>query len=127
MREDAQNWWEQAKHDLNTAEKNIKVEVYYASAFFSQQAAEKALKALYIVKKRELQPLTHNLTELGEKLDVPDELKTGLLKLNMDYVVTLYPNAANGIPAEQFNQEIAEEHLGYAKQVVEWVKRQLSH
>ncbi|WP_204327927.1 HEPN domain-containing protein, partial [Proteus mirabilis] len=44
--------WEQALEDLKTAEVLVEVKRYYASVFFSQQAAEKALKALYIEVKR---------------------------------------------------------------------------
>ena len=37
-------WWEQSEEDLATARSNLESGRYYASAFFSQQAAEKALK-----------------------------------------------------------------------------------
>lgn len=41
-------WLRQAERDLNTAKVNLRERIYDASAFFSQQAAEKALKAFYI-------------------------------------------------------------------------------
>ena len=56
--------WEQALEDLKTAEVLIDADRYYASVFFSQQAAEKALKALYIEVKKELPPKTHSLIRL---------------------------------------------------------------
>ncbi|ACS34619.1 Nucleotide-binding protein, containing HEPN domain [Thermococcus gammatolerans EJ3] len=56
MRNEARLLWEQALEDLKTAEALIDVKRYYASVFFSQQAAEKALKALYIEVKREFPP-----------------------------------------------------------------------
>ncbi len=40
--------------NLDTAEKLLRIETYYASVFFSEQAAEKALKALYPEKRRRM-------------------------------------------------------------------------
>jgi hypothetical protein len=54
MREEAANNWAQAQEDLETARILLEAERFYASVFFSQQAAEKALKALHMQKKREL-------------------------------------------------------------------------
>ncbi|HDD71587.1 MAG TPA: HEPN domain-containing protein, partial [Candidatus Aenigmarchaeota archaeon] len=65
MRPEAENWWKQALEDLDSAKKNLKIKKYYLVAFLSQQAAEKALKALFIELKRRLQPKTHNLIRLG--------------------------------------------------------------
>ena len=42
------------------------MEKYYASVFFSEQAAEKALKALFVEKKWRM-AFTHGLTELAER------------------------------------------------------------
>ncbi len=53
MRNEASNWWKQALKDLETASKNLEIEEYYVTAFFSQQATEKALKALYLDKLME--------------------------------------------------------------------------
>jgi hypothetical protein len=54
MREEAANNWAQAQEDLETARILLEAERFYASVFFSQQAAEKALKALHMQKKREI-------------------------------------------------------------------------
>ncbi|MFA4647432.1 HEPN domain-containing protein [Pyrococcus kukulkanii] len=56
MREEARLLWEQALEDLKTVEVLIDADRYYASVFFSQQAAEKALKALYIEIKKRISP-----------------------------------------------------------------------
>ena len=126
MRPEAEAWWEQARADLRGAEQNLSTGLYYVAAFLSQQAAEKSLKALIVEKKRVLPPHSHNLADLGKLCGVPNELETALLKLNPDYVNTRYPDAANGIPSRMFNEEIAREHLAFAKRIVEWVAQQLS-
>ena len=43
MREEVANNWAQAQEDLETATVLLEAERYYASVFFSQKAAEKAL------------------------------------------------------------------------------------
>ena len=100
MREEARRLWLQALEDLETADATLKARRYYATAFFSHQAAEKALKALHIHLKKEISPKTHNLIELLQQLDIRDEeVVDAAMELNPDYVVSRCPDAANGVPA----------------------------
>lgn len=124
MREEVRNSWEQAQEDLKTAEVLLESKRYYACVFFSQQAAEKAIKALYIQMKRQL-PMTHNIVELSQNLKAPSEVVEAAQELNPDYMTTRYPNAANGIPARMYSEKSAKMHLGCANIVMEWVKRLL--
>ena len=48
MREEISNWWNQALRDMESAERIMEIGDYYVSAFLSQQAVEKAFKALLI-------------------------------------------------------------------------------
>ena len=125
MREESKNWWLQALEDLKTAEVNIKTERYYASVFFSQQAADKALKAFYIEKQRNFPPKTHNMLEIARELDVPEEVSDAVIELNPEYFVTRYPDAANGVPAEMYTRKKAKFHFEKAEEVINWVKSQL--
>lgn len=124
MREEVANNWAQAQEDLETARVLFKAERYYASVFFSQQAAEKALKALYVQSKRE-HPKTHNLVELAIELEAPEEVMSAAQELTPDYLVTRYVNAAAGVPAQMYNSRSAEMHLDYAKTVMEWTRKSL--
>lgn len=126
MREEAELWFKQAKDDLKYAEVNLKEGIFYVCAFLSQQAAEKALKALYIETKREMPAKTHNLVTLGKALNVPENIAMSLREINPDFVTTRYPDAANGLPSEIFDLNIATEHLDKAKEVVLWVEEQIS-
>ena len=119
MREETTNWWKQALIDLETAEKTLEIGIYYTSVFYSQLAVEKGLKALYIEKNRRLPAHTHNLLTLGRAVNLPKELFRLLYDLNPEFFVTRYPDAANGVPAEMFDEESAHVHLDKARKVVE--------
>ena len=126
MRREAEDWWKQALADLEAAEKVAQAGVYYLSVFQSHQAAEKALKALHLEKRRALPPPTHNLFRLAEAVGAPQSLHGALEELNPEFLATRYPDAANGVPAEAFSERSAQVHLAAAREVVEWVREQLS-
>ncbi len=65
------------------------------------------------------------MIRLGTSLDVPGTLMEALQELNPDYVVTRYPDAANGVPAEMFNRANSRLHLDHARKLVQWVSKQL--
>jgi HEPN domain-containing protein len=44
MKKEVKNWLDQAEHDIEVAEYNFEGNMLDAAAFYSQQAAEKALK-----------------------------------------------------------------------------------
>jgi len=122
MREETKNWLKQAEMDLETAKANINIKKYFASAFFSQQAAEKALKAMALEKLRE--PLkSHNLLELAKRLKVPHEIMVCLIELNPDFIITRYPDAANGLPYELYDLKKAKQKTGFAEKVLRWTKK----
>ena len=53
MKTEVSNWWEQAKKDLSAAKNSVKSGDYEWASFQSNQAAEKALKALHIKLKNQ--------------------------------------------------------------------------
>lgn len=125
MRGETRNWWTQALADLEAAKVNLSASQYYVCAFLCHQAAEKALKAVIIEKLRELPPKNHNLLRLGERLSLTEGLQAALRRLNPAYTNALYPDAANGVPAEAFDEEMAQDHIAYSERVVEWARKQL--
>ncbi|MCX8175774.1 MAG: HEPN domain-containing protein [Candidatus Bathyarchaeota archaeon] len=126
MREEVRRLWLQALEDLETAKVMLETRRYYASAFFSHQAAEKALKALFIHLKREISPKTHNLLELLEGLNIVNEdVVDAAIELNPEYVVSRYPDAANGVPAQMYNERIAKERYEKALRIVGYCKGKL--
>ena len=125
MRPEAQAWWKLSQDDLMTADVNLCPDRYYACAFFCQQSVEKALKAVWMERKRQHAPKTHNLFELADDLGIAEDFDTALRRLNPEYVATRYPDAANGDPVENYNREIAGELLGFAQEIQAWCKSQL--
>ena len=125
MREEVMLWWKQSLKDLEAAEKNLQIGLYYVSAFLSQQSVEKALKALYIHKLKSIPEPSHSLVHLGKKVGIPKEFESHLRKLTPDFVISRYPDAAQAVPYELYDEEIAKEKLEIARSVVAWVKKEL--
>ncbi len=125
MRPEAQAWWEFALDDLESARVNLASGRFYIAAFLSQQCVEKGLKALWIARRKEMPPKTHNLTELAEELSAASRFETQLLRLNPLYVSTRYPDAANGVPSRSYNEELTLQILKDAEEVMAWCQSEL--
>jgi len=98
--------------------------VYYASAFYAQQAAEKSLKAVYITQFKKMS-VKHNIVSLSEEFGAPPEIRKACRKLNPHYVQARYPDAANAIPAEACDDEMAQELLEESRKVFGWSEKQV--
>ena len=61
-------WLKSAEDDIYDAELFFKNSRYFRTAFFSQQAVEKALKAMFFIVKKEDPPKIHTVTELYSEL-----------------------------------------------------------
>jgi HEPN domain-containing protein len=125
MRKESQDLLKQVDSDLKNAETLLKNEAYDLVAFLSHQIAEKSIKAYIIEMKEELPPKIHNLKELGDAADVPLELSFNLRDLTPHYIVSRYPSASVGVPAEIYTKETAEGLLKKAKEVLEWVRNSI--
>jgi HEPN domain-containing protein len=111
-------WIIKAEKDLSDAEFNLANGRYEVAAFLAHQAAEKALKALYILKFKRLWKI-HDLKELAVKVDAPKEIIKIGDALNPHYIQTRYPVEVT------YDEELAEEAVENAKKVVEWIKKKL--
>ncbi|MEZ0248258.1 MAG: HEPN domain-containing protein [Thermoproteus sp.] len=95
-----------------------------ASAFYSHQAAEKALKALWLVELRREPPKSHVLTELYRELkrsglELSPLLEEKIAELNKFYTVSRYPDAAGGQPYEAVTKSDAERSLRTAEDLLD--------
>jgi HEPN domain-containing protein len=125
MRREAENWFRQSKADLKTAGDCLDTANYYAAAFFSQQALEKALKAYYVIKKNTAPPKTHNLLDLSLELEIPEEFLTISRELTPEFIITRYPDAAGGPPFELYDEKSARDILTKAERFYEWLEKKI--
>ena len=88
---EVKTWLEKSDHDLVTAKVTLREGIYDASAFYCQQAIEKALKALYIKEFKQLIK-THDLYFLGKKVNLPSELLKICDEITSFYTETRYPD-----------------------------------
>jgi HEPN domain-containing protein len=94
---------------------------YSGAAFHCHQAAEMLMKGLWIHRKRSAAPRFHDLVQLGADLEAPEEVRAALRRLNPEYVISRYPDAANGVPAENYDRARVQELVGLAARVESWV------
>jgi len=125
MRKEIKIWWDQAKQDFDAALYNFDGRRYYIAAFLCQQAVEKALKALFLKKKKGIFPQSHSLIYLGKEVKAPKEFLGFLRELTPKFVDTRYPDAALGIPAEIYGEENVAEIIEQTKKILKWVKSEL--
>jgi HEPN domain-containing protein len=123
MRPEVWRLLKQADRDLENAQRIISIGAYEVAAFLVQQGVEKYLKAAWVVRKREPAPHTHSLTELGDGLGTPVEIRRHLADLTPDYTVSRYPDAANAVPYELYDETTAQAKLQNAQEVIAWLKR----
>jgi len=105
MKEEVKRWMAQAKEELDTAQINFEAEKYFSAAFWCQQAAEKALKALLIDKTNEF-PKIHDLTKLARLNSAPKEIVELCAKLNPAYTASRYPDSSKKYSKEECKQVI---------------------
>ena len=124
--EEGMRWLLQARQDLDDANYNLKGKRYHLACFLSQQAAEKALKAVLYSKGEEI-VLGHSVARLLKSViryDPDMEIIKGTAGLDKYYIPTRYPNGLpGGVPYEAFDNEDALKAIGLASQVIEYVRR----
>ncbi|MEM1643560.1 MAG: HEPN domain-containing protein [Desulfurococcaceae archaeon] len=127
MRKEIELWIKAADEDLEDAEIALSKGRWFRAAFFSQQAVEKAFKALFFIVRREEPPHIHVVTELYMLLkesgfSLPKNSEEQLFILNKYYTITRYPDAASGLPSESVDKVEALRAYNLANEVVKFVK-----
>lgn len=124
-REEADRWRRQAEADLRTARRLLAAGEFGPCAFYCQQAAEKALKALLYSKGAKV--FGHSLTGLlehviNENFTEPSEaVRRAAEALDEHYISPRYPDAFEAkIPAEHYTAEMAEEAMAWAQLLLQY-------
>ena len=121
MAERSGDWLRQARRDLESARAQRASGFYEWACFISQQASEKALKA--VVQKLGGEAWGHSIVELlrplQERLAVPDTLQGSAVNLDRYYIPARYPNGwAAGSPADYFSDEDANVAIGHSEAIL---------
>ncbi len=121
LRRLSQDNWAQSKADHTTALTLRDAGIYYASVFFAQQAAEKALKAV-IIRRLNKQIPGHDLIKFANELDAPLDIMNAAAELKMEFLSSRNPEHADGVPAQLHGAESADIHLNACNMIVAWTR-----
>lgn len=117
MPERSHDWMDQAVFDLKAAEDNCAAGNYEWTCFISQQAAEKAMKALYQFLGGEAwgHSVEKLMAGLDDSLEISHELLYHAKRLDRLYIISRYPDGLTyGTPHEHFTREDAEAAISSA-------------
>ncbi len=122
------DWLRQAEADLRHARHALEDGDYEWSCFASQQAAEKAIKALF--QKLGMEAWGHTLTvligNLPPQIQVPSELVDCTRVLDKHYIPTRYPNSFDsGAPTDFYTRMEAQHAIQCAEAILEFCRRQI--
>lgn len=118
-------WLKSAEEDIKTAETLYEGKRYLPCLFFSHLFLEKTLKALFIFKKNEAPPYSHDLLKLSQEtgLELKEERAQNLREISRfnvearydDYKFSMYKKAT---------QEFTKTYFEKAKEIYQWLKKQ---
>lgn len=128
---EAERWFRQACSDFEVVKVLKENGHYFASCFYSQQAAEKALKSvLYSQGNRVV--LGHSVFELMRKCALYNPIFNELMNesafLDQFYIPTRYPNGlpSPAIPSEMYTLSQAEDAQNACERIIRAVENFLN-
>ena|SRR5438477_12954565 len=128
MAERARDWFRQAEADLRHARNARDSQDYEWSAFAAQQAAEKAIKALFQRLHKEAwgHVLSALLGELPGETKPSADLIDRAKALDKHYIPTRYPNGfERGAPVDFYTRAESEEAIKNAEAILEFCRNKI--
>ena len=125
-REVWQDWIDQAEHDLEVARGMRASGWYDTSVIQSQQAAEKAVKALWIQQHNKLARRTHAVDDLAAEVGAPPELVAAGKRLARVYFASRYPDMGPAPPFQSIGAGEADARIRDAEEIMLWVNQRLA-
>jgi len=113
-------WFKKAEEDFETAKYNLEGNKIGAAVFFLQQSAEKALKAVYIKRFKNLIKV-HDLVLLARKLKAPIMIVELCKELSPAYQYTRYPDI---IPVANLKEK-STKFVDSVKEILKWTKKNI--
>ena len=129
MAERSEDWLKQAERDLESAKAQARDEFYEWACFISQQAAEKACKAVF--QNWGAEAWGHSISSLIKgmktKCHISEEISDAARNLDRHYIPSRYPNGFDsGIPADYFTGEDAENAISDSERILRFCKNLLA-
>jgi HEPN domain-containing protein len=124
------DWFRQAEADLQHARNARESGDYEWSCFAAHQAAEKALKSVFL--KMGMDAWGHTLTvligNLPETVEKPSqELVNNARILDKYYIPTRYPNGFDsGAPTDYYTEEESRNAIRQAEEILEYCHHQIN-
>ena len=123
------DWLKQADADLRHANHALDSADYEWGCFAAQQAAEKALKALYYKLGKEA--WGHTVSALMGSLPAEFAPETNLTEcaklLDKHYILTRYPNGFDsGAPTDFYTKTEGEAAITCAKEIIEYCRNKIN-
>ena len=124
----ADDWLRQARHDLEHSRHSIESSDFEWACFAAQQAAEKALKALYQQAGGEAwgHSVFGLLESMPEAFSPGEALKDAGKELDKHYIPARYPNSyPQGAPHEYYTRAEAERAIANAEAIIRFCESHL--
>jgi len=122
----AADWLLQARRDLMQAEHSAGSGFHEWACFASQQAGEKAAKAL--LSKLGFEAKGHSILELLKEaeaeVEVPGEVVEAARALDKHYIPSRYPNSyPSGAPFQYYSERDSRDTIAQAQKVISFAER----
>jgi len=122
----ALDWLAQAAHDLGHARHALEDADYDWACFAAHQAAEKAVKALFLFLGGEGwgHAITRLLQDLSQRQRVPEGLGEAARRLDKHYIPTRYPNGFDsGAPRDYYTAGEARQAIADAQCIYDFCQQ----
>ena len=129
MTDRSRDWLNQAEWDLKHAENDAAAGYYEWACFSAQQAAEKALKAVY--QSHNQVAWGHSVRELlvglHDQVPISEQLIDAGKLLDKYYIIARYPNGfASGAPKDYFSKNEAQDAISSARAIIRFCQDNLN-
>lgn len=120
------DWLAQAAHDLGHAQHALEDGDYDWACFAAHQAAEKAVKALFLFLGGEGwgHAVTRLLQDLSQQQLIPEDLMQAARRLDKHYIPTRYPNGFDvGAPRDYYTAAEARQAISDAQGIYDFCQQ----